>query len=248
VKLSEAFDHFSRLYAFAEVKRGAATVLVAGGVISTATAFTRGGQIPLRTLAATPAALAEGRVWLLVTSAVLADRPAAASIIGFLVVGLAATWLCGPRVTWVAAASGHVLSALIVYVAVGLFRFAEPAAFEHVLRLPDYGTSAVIAAWIGAIAYGLWLRGGRAGAVALVVASALLGWYFKGTLTVLDTEHAVALAFGVGSMRLAQAEPRLHPRLAVRKRLRAEEMVGVVPADRLRLRRDTLQRVHEALR
>jgi hypothetical protein len=199
------------------VSRGSASVLVATGMISGVTAATRVGAIPLRSLAATPASLAEGRIWLLVTSAILADRPAAASILGFLVVGLAAVWLCGARVAWFAAASGHVLSALIVYVGLGIVRAFDAAAYDGVLRLPDYGTSAIIAAWIGAIAFAVWQRGGRPLAVLLVVASALLGWYFKGALTVLDTEHAFALAFGVAAMRFSPL--RLPSRLPTRARL-----------------------------
>lgn len=159
----------------------------------------------MRDLAASPAAFGEGRVWLLATSAFLADRPAAASILGLLVVGLAAVRLCGIRVTWLAAATGHVVSALVVYAVVELARLAAPAAFASVVNVPDYGTSAVIAAWIGAIACLLWRRGRRGFAVALVVASALVGWYCEGTLTFLDTEHAVALALGVAAVRYGSA-------------------------------------------
>jgi len=180
--------------------RGGASVLAATGLISAGTALTRLGQLPLRELAATPASVSDGRVWLLVTSALVADKPAFASISGFLVVGLAAVWLCGPRVAWIAAAAGHVASAAAVYTAIGLVRLAFPTAYEQVLYLGDYGTSAIIAAWIGAIATVLWLRGRRAGAVGLVVVSALVGWLCKGSLTVLDTEHAVALAIGVAAV------------------------------------------------
>jgi hypothetical protein len=182
------------------VPRGVASVLAATGLISLATALTRLNQLPLRELAATPASFADGRLWLLVTSALVADRPAFASLAGFLVVGVTTVAICGPRVAWIAAAAGHVVSAAVVYVAIGLVRLTEPAAFANVLHLPDYGTSAVIAAWIGAIAAVLWRRQRRAGAVALVVVSALLGWLCKGTLTWLDTEHAVALAIGVAAM------------------------------------------------
>lgn len=195
------------------VTRGSASVILATGTISTVTAVTRAGVVPLRSLAATPESLADNRAWLLATSAVLADRPAVASILGFLVVGLVAVRLCGTRTAWVAAVGGHVLSALIVYAALGLVRLTEPSAFDHVLRLPDYGTSAVIAAWIGAIATGVWTRGRRVPAAALVVASAALGWYFKGSLTVLDIEHAVALAVGIAAVRWS-------PNLSVSPRLR----------------------------
>jgi hypothetical protein len=183
------------------VTRGGASVLAATGLISAGTVLTRLNQLPLRELAATPASISDGRVWLLVTSALVADRPAFASIAGFLVVGLATVRLCGGHVAWIAATAGHVVSAATVYVAIGLVRLAFPHAYEHALNLPDYGTSAIIAAWIGAIATALWLRRRRAGAIALVVVSALLGWVGKGSLTVLDTEHAVAFALGAFAYR-----------------------------------------------
>jgi hypothetical protein len=183
--------------------RGAASVLVATGLISATTAVTRVSQVPLRALAATPQSLAEGRIWLLATSALLADRPAFASILGFLVVGLAAVWLCGSRVVWIAAATGHVFSAVIVYVGIGLVRLAEPGAFQSAFGLRDFGTSAIIAAWIGAIAYWLWARRRRAQAISLCLVSALAGWYCKGTLTVLDWEHLFALGAGIATLRYA---------------------------------------------
>jgi len=172
--------------------RGAVSVLAAAGVISVVTVLSRLEVFSARALASTPESLGEGRVWLLASSALVADRPAVASIAGFLVVGIAAVALCGARVVWVGAALGHVFSAAIVYAAL------DASSFSGVARVPDYGTSAIIAAWIGAIACVLWLRGRRAQAVALCVVSGLLGWFFKGQLTVLDTEHAVALAIGAG--------------------------------------------------
>jgi hypothetical protein len=114
--------------------RGAASVLLATGLISVTTAATRVSQVPLRALAATPQSLAEGRIWLLATSALIADRPAFASIAGFLAVGVVAVWLCGSRVVWVAAATGHIFSAAIVYVGIGLVRLAEPGAFESAAK------------------------------------------------------------------------------------------------------------------
>jgi hypothetical protein len=123
-------------------------------------------------------------------------------------------WLCGPRVAWIAAAAGHVFSAAIVYVGIGLVRLAEPGAFQSAVGLRDFGTSAIIAAWIGAIAYWLWARGRRNSAVALCIVSALAGWYCKGSLTVLDWEHLFALGFGVTALRVAGAlQFRLRPGL-----------------------------------
>ena len=149
--------------------------------------------MPLRALAASPESVGDGRVWLLATSALVADRPAVASITGFALLGLAALVLCETRVVWTAAVAGHLCSAVIVY-----------GAISYASNTLDYGTSAIIASWIGLVAAGLWSRT-RTGAVALCVAAALLGWYFKGTLTVLDTEHAVAFALGIGVYRFRRA-------------------------------------------
>ena len=183
--------------------RGAVSVLTATGSITAVTMAARFGQVSVRALAATPQSLADGRIWLLATSALVADRPALASILGFLAVGVAAVWLCGPRVAWVAAATGHIFSAAIVYVGIGLVRLADPGAFESALGLPDYGTSAIIAAWIGAIAYWLWTRRRRTEAIGLCAVSAGIGWYCKGMLTVLDWEHLVALGIGAATLRSA---------------------------------------------
>ena len=194
--------------------RGAASVLLATGLITVSTAAARISQVPLRTLAATPQSVADGRVWLLATSALVADRPAFASILGFLAVGMVAVLLCGTRVVWVAAAAGHIFSAAIVYVGIGLVRLTDPRAFESAVGLRDFGTSAIVAAWIGAIAYSLWRRGRHVPAVALCVVSALIGWYCKGTLTVLDWEHLFALGFGAAALRYAALlELRLRPGL-----------------------------------
>jgi hypothetical protein len=185
------------------VTRSYGAVLGATGLISVATAIDRLDLLPTRLFASSPQEFADGRVWLLATSAVVADRPAGASIVGLAVVGLAAVAFCGARVAWLAAVTGQIGSALLVYTTIILTRAADPTAFASVVSYPDYGTSAVIAAWIGAIAYRLWSRGGRAAAILLCLASGLIGWLFKSQLTALDTEHVVALCFGIVSMRYA---------------------------------------------
>jgi hypothetical protein len=182
------------------VTRATGAVSAAAGVISVFTVLSRLDVLPARTLASTPESLHDGHLWLLASSAAVADRPALASIIGFLVVGLAAVTLCGGRAVVLTAALGHICSAVIVYAAIDLAQSVDPAAFENVARYPDYGTSAIIAAWIGAIAYQLWRRERRTAAVVLPVLAALIGWFLEGTLNVLDAEHGVALACGIAAM------------------------------------------------
>ena len=182
--------------------RGTGAVSAAAGVISVFTVLSRLDVLPARALASTPETLDDGRLWLLASSALVADRPALASIIGFLVVGLAAVMLCGGRAVVLTGALGHIGSAVIVYAGIDLAQSVDPSAFESVVRYPDYGTSAIIAAWIGAIAYRLWSREKRTAAVVLPVLAALIGWFFEGTLNALDAEHAVALACGIAAMWL----------------------------------------------
>lgn len=169
-------------------------------MISVFTVLSRLDVLPARTLASTPESLHDGRLWLLASSALVADRPTLASIIGFLVVGLAALTLCGGRTVLLIAALGHICSAVVVYAAIDLAQSVDPSAFESIAHYPDYGTSAIIAAWIGAIAYQLWSREKRTAAVVLPVVAALVGWFFQGTLNVLDVEHGVALACGIAAM------------------------------------------------
>ena len=205
-------------------------MLAAGGLITAATVLGRLGAFPVRSLASTPAAVSEGRVWLLVTSALVADRPVLASILGFVLVGLATVALCGSRVAWTAAATGHICSAALVYAGV------ELAHDRGILSYPDFGTSAIIAAWVGASACAIWLRGRRTAAVALCVASALLGWAFKGTLTVLDSEHAVALGFGAAAVLWAPSLGSVVDRS--RQVLRRVRLVEGHPEPRVDLRDD----------
>jgi hypothetical protein len=168
--------------------------------ISAVTALERTGHVSAATLAPSPQSFAAGRVWLVATSVLIADRPAAASIAGFLVVGLATLALLGPKVAWLSAALGHVGSALAAYGAIMLVRAIDPDAFAAVYSLVDYGTSAVIAAWLGAIAYRLWARDPRL-SVLLCAAAVLVGWLLHPQLTALDAEHLVAALTGVAVAR-----------------------------------------------
>jgi hypothetical protein len=158
--------------------------------VSVVTLLNRLGAVSLRDLASTPQGVADGREWQLLTSALVADRPAIPSVVGFTIVGLAALALAGARILWTAAAAGHILATVVVYGALD-------AAHVTVSR-PDYGTSAIIAAWIGVIACRLWQRGAPPAAIGLCIVSALVAWLFRPDLDILDTEHAVALAVGVG--------------------------------------------------
>ncbi len=157
--------------------------------VSVVTVLNRLGAVSLRDLASTPQGVADGREWQLLTSAFVADRPAVPSVVGFTIVGLAALALAGARIVWTAAVAGHVLATVVVYAALD--------AAQVTVSRPDYGTSAIIAAWIGVIACCLWRRGAARAAIGLCVVAALVGWLFRPDLDILDTEHAVAFAVGI---------------------------------------------------
>ncbi len=174
-----------------------AATAVAGGV----TVANRSGAIGLRSLAASPREIAEGKVWLLVTSGMIADRPWLASLLGFAIVGFAALSVASARVVVLAALAGHVLATLLVYGFLGLARVVHGGAFHAVVNQSDVGLSAIIAAWIGVVAQALWRRHRSRRAHVLIalgcVGCALIGFAFRPNVTVLDTEHIVAFWLGV---------------------------------------------------
>ena len=179
------------------------------------TAATRVGLVPVTALASTPRATAEGKLWLLFSSALVADRPIAASLLAFGGFGIAVLLVAGWKILWSSAIVGHVGSALTVYGAIGAVRLLFPAAFNAVLSVTDYGTSAIIAAWLGVLAGVMWRRrrsfGARAGVIGFVGLSAALGWVLRGQLTVLDSEHVVA--FGVGVAATSEIAARYSARV-----------------------------------
>jgi hypothetical protein len=187
-----------------------AATLVAG----VATIANRAGWLGLSHLAASPRAVAEGRVWLLFTSGVVADQPWLPSLLGFAIVGFAALSLARARVVVVAALAGQVLATLVVYGFLGVADTVDHGAFANLDSQPDIGLSAIIAAWIGVISAMLWRRYRSRRARALNVLGclgcALIGFAFRPDLNALDSEHIVAFALGV-AVAAGWPEPREPP-------------------------------------
>jgi hypothetical protein len=171
--------------------------------------------MPLASMAATPRAVGEGKLWLLVTSALLADTPWLPSLLGFAVVLAVALYLLPLRQILAAAAAGQFLSTLLVYGIIGGARLVDWHAFGSVVRLQDYGVSALIAAWIGAVAGVAWVRHSHLRVAAGCLLCLAVGLAFRPTLTFLDSEHVVAFAIGVAVVRLPSARSALSIRRAV---------------------------------
>jgi hypothetical protein len=185
--------------------RAAVLLLAATAVVSVTTAASEAGKISLGTLASSPRAVGQGRVWLLLSSALVADHPIGPSLLAFAGPGLAALAVCGWRVVWAAATLGHAGSAIAVYGAIAALRLLDPGDLAQVRSLYDYGTSAIIAAWIGAIAARGWRRRpaltARGTIVVFCVGSGLIGWLLRPQVTPLDSEHIVAFLIGVAIAR-----------------------------------------------
>lgn len=179
--------------------------IVAGAVaaVSLGTASTSTGLVSVTSLAATPAATREGKVWLLFSSAIVADQPVMVELIAFAAFATIVLFLAGPFVLWSSAIIGHVGSTLVLYCFIAVARVVVPGAFDSVLSFGDYGTSAMIAAWVGVIAAVHWRRrrgpAARVAVLAFCAIAAVIAWEVHPGASVLDGEHLVAFAIGVGS-------------------------------------------------
>jgi hypothetical protein len=179
-------------------------VLLAGLmiVVSSITAVERAGLIPLSDLASSPHAVAEARLWPLITSALLVSYPLVWSLVSFALLGALTLRVCGARVLLISAFAGHIASTLVIYALFGFIRTVDPHAFQAVLKSPDYGVSAVSAAWIGAIAAASWrvpdrTYQGKIATILGVIGAAVFGWIVHGHLNFLDLEHVVAFGIGI---------------------------------------------------
>jgi hypothetical protein len=185
-------------------------VAAATAVVGAGTAANRLVGVPLSSFAASPRLVGEGKVWLLVTSGMLADNPWLPSLAGFAVALAVALWVLPGHVVISAAAAGQILSALLVYGSVGLVRLCDPHAFGSIVGQRDFGLSAVIAAWIGAVAGVYWTRypstRGRTAVILGCLCCLGVGLAFRPHLTFLDSEHIVA--FAIGGVLVSPAWPR----------------------------------------
>lgn len=151
--------------------------------------------------------IADGRFWLLLTSAL--DVDGSAPVAQLALTGAVAAFVIlreGPRLWWIAALSAHVVSALFAYGVIGLAVGLGSDSAERAADDPDYGVSCVLAGSLGAL-FASGLAGGRrrtlgdraalfAGALGLLgLLTVTFGWY--------DMEHPIAFTLGAGVIWLA---------------------------------------------
>ena len=189
--------------------------------VCTVSALSREGLISIGTLAASPRRIADGQVWLLFSSAIVVDRPIVASVVSFAALASVALLVCGSRVLWLSALLGHTGSTILAYVGLSALRTLDVGSFHAALVAPDYGVSAISAAWLGAIATTAWISRCRApsqkAAVALACAGvALFAWMLRGDLNALDSEHVFAFALGAAIAGRSVLGTRRSPKIAMR--------------------------------
>ena len=132
----------------------AAAWLICVAVIA---AFDDGDTV--RELACAPATLVAGKLWTLLSSALIIQGPAIPQLLMTAALAAALVRACGGAVFWLVAAVGHVGATLLAYAGIGLVYLVERSTAEGVVHAPDYGISAVWAAAFGALAVVAMRRG-----------------------------------------------------------------------------------------
>ena len=167
------------------------------------------GTVRATSLASDPNRVRAGKVWLLVSNGIFVQRPIILSFVALAVLAYAAMFVCGARISCLAALIGHVGSTLLAYGVYGIVHLSNAHAFSALGSRPDYGVSAVTAAWLGAVAITAWerrghtLRGGLAAATSSV-AVGLFAWMLHRHVTVIDSDHLFAFAIGASLAHLTR--------------------------------------------
>lgn len=174
----------------------------------------RSGRGPApENLSSSPARVATGQLWQLVTSAfVIAGDPLVQLALALLLVVTVLARL-GAGTFWRAAFAGHIVATLVVYCCVGVLWVLERKDVDAVVDAPDYGISCVIAAAAGALVAG---AGWRWRWSALLCATALLAaaWSFATSRDGLaGSEHLLAFMLGGLVGRRAQRQRTTAPPL-----------------------------------
>ena len=167
-------------------------------------------------LAVSPRRVAEGKLWLLVTSGLIATRPAVLALASLALLAVTALLVCGPRIFWTATLLGHIGATGISYLVLALARASDPSDHARLVTQLDFGVSAMQGAWLGAVAAALWLRWAHSVTRRIEIATAcaavgLIAYLAKPGLTLLDVDHGFAFMIGVGlvvGVRPAKMLPR----------------------------------------
>lgn len=169
--------------------------------------------------ALTPDRLADGRLWLFVTSAVIVNGPALPQIVGVVATLVAAAARLGARFTAVVMIVAHIGATLLAYAALAVLTGDADGAHNRKL---DYGISAVWMGALGALAAAALPAARRRRPLQLAMVGLGAGAFVFGVSAfplLAATEHGLAFALGFGALLLRhRAQPAvgrlqpLHPR------------------------------------
>ena len=159
------------------------------------------GRVSVHELACSPAAVAAGRLWTLVTSAFIVDGPPVPQLLMTGVVAVAVAHLADARAWWLAAIAGHLGATFVAYAGIALVYAVDRGTADAVIHAPDYGISAIWAATTGVLLVHLH-RGGAHPRVTAACTAGLLGAFVAlvgvdGELA--DVEHLLAFVIGLGA-------------------------------------------------
>jgi membrane associated rhomboid family serine protease len=154
-----------------------------------------------------------GRFWQLFTSALVFAGIVAPQVVLIVVLGLVTLRLTGARVFWLIVLIGHVGCTLIVYVGLWTWSALRHVALTQLPTAPDYGTSLIWCALLGALAAIAWrglpsTRHGRR--LRLVVASGavvLIAGMAAFSDPIARYEHILAICSGAFVVGLAWRPP-----------------------------------------
>jgi hypothetical protein len=186
------------------------------GLVVGLTVATADKSLPVDALASSPRKIDQGKLWFLITSGLVVQHPIEISLACFIVLAGLMLAVCGMRLFWIAAVTGHVVSTVLAYGVFATVRAVDPRSFQALLSSPDYGVSAISAAWLGAIAAAGWRqRGqtarGRIGIAFAVLAIAVFAYTLRGGLNILDSDHVIAFVIGIGLVVVLPRRERTTP-------------------------------------
>jgi hypothetical protein len=177
-------------------RRAGVAGALASPVVLAAIALARhaGLSITARDVASSPAGVASGKVWSLVTSALVVAGPPLPQVLEVAVLAVAASVLVGPAFFWSAAVAGHIGATLVAYAGIGVLWLVARGDVDDIVHAPDYGISCASVGVLGALVAAAPLpRAARTAslagligfAAAVVVSDDLAAW-----------EHLIAFALG----------------------------------------------------
>lgn len=166
-------------------------------------------------LASSPAGVAAGNVWALLTSGLVVAGDPVVQIAGTTLTAFVVIQVAGSSIFWAAVLVAHVGSALLAYAGVAVLWLFARADVDAVVDAPDYGISCVWAGAAGALAAATLARRSRRERLLAPLAVGVFFVAIPPSLGLAGAEHALAFALGALTVAaLARRDAAPSPPLA----------------------------------